>query len=122
METINQSLFLWLNAPGHPDPLIRSLALFLAQDLIWAVPALIGMIWLYGGTHTRQILLVATASAALGLLTNQLIGLFWWHPRPFVIPCQVRSKCEPPSGGLRDRILSHCLAWFPQESCPFLLP
>ena len=85
MEAINQSLFLWLNASGHPDSLILSVAIFLAQDLIWAIPALIGISWLYGNAHHRQILLVATVSAVLGLLANQLIGLLWWHPRPFMM-------------------------------------
>jgi RNA-directed DNA polymerase len=36
--------------------------------------------------------------------------------------CQPRSKTEPLSAGLRDRILSHCLAWFSQESCLLLFP
>ncbi|HWK62920.1 MAG TPA: undecaprenyl-diphosphatase [Eoetvoesiella sp.] len=85
MEAINQSLFLWLNAPDHPDHLILSIAIFLARDLIWAIPALIGIGWLYGGARTRQLLLVATASAILGLFANQLISLFWWHPRPFMV-------------------------------------
>ena len=85
MESLNQTLFLWLNAPEHPDPLALMMATFFAERLIWAIPLLIGIGWLRGGENTRKVMLVATASGLLGLLVNQLIGLARTHPRPFMI-------------------------------------
>ena len=85
MESLNQTLFLWLNAPEHPSALALTLATFLAEQLIWAVPLLIGIGWLRGGEPTRKTMLVASASGLLGLLINQIIGLAWLHPRPFMI-------------------------------------
>ena len=85
MEHLNQTFFLWLNAPEHPNALVVTLATFFAEWLIWAVPILIGIGWLRGNVNTRKALLVATASGLLGLLTNQIIGLAWSHPRPFMI-------------------------------------
>ncbi|MBV8034301.1 undecaprenyl-diphosphatase [Roseateles sp.] len=85
MEALNHTVFLWLNAPEQPNALAEVLAIFLAEYLIWAVPALIGLGWLRGDERTRKAMLVATAAALLGLLVNQLIGLAWDHPRPFVI-------------------------------------
>ncbi|RUQ33150.1 MAG: undecaprenyl-diphosphatase [Candidatus Competibacteraceae bacterium] len=85
MEPFNQALFLWLNAPEHPNPLWVALATIFAEWLIWAVPLLIGIGWLWGGENTRKAMLVATASGLLGLLVNQIIGLAWVHPRPFMI-------------------------------------
>jgi undecaprenyl-diphosphatase len=41
--------FLWLNAPEHPSALALTLATFFAEQLIWAVPLLIGIGWLRGG-------------------------------------------------------------------------
>ena len=49
MESLNHTFFLWLNAPEHPSALALTLATFLAEQLIWAVPLLIGIGWLRGG-------------------------------------------------------------------------
>ena len=85
MESLNQTCFLWLNAPEHPSTLALTLAIFFAEQLIWAVPLLIGIGWLPGSEDTRKTMLIATASGLLGLLINQVIGLAWSHPRPFMI-------------------------------------
>lgn len=85
MEHLNQTLFLWLNAPEHPSALVVTFATFSAEWLIWAVPTLISIGWMRGNESTRKTLLVVTASGLLGLLTNQIIGLAWSHPRPFMI-------------------------------------
>lgn len=85
MESLNQTLFLWLNAPEHPSALALTLAIFFAERLIWAVPLLIGIGWLRGSEDTRKTMLVATATGLLGLFLNQVIGLAWSHPRPFMI-------------------------------------
>jgi hypothetical protein len=85
MESINHTLFLWLNAPEHPSALALTLATFFGEQLIWAVPLLIGIGWLRGSEGNRKAMLVVTASGLLGLLINQAIGLVWTHPRPFMI-------------------------------------
>ena len=85
MESLNQTLFFWLNAPKHPSALALTLAIFFAEQLIWAAPLLIGISWLRGSKATRKTMLIATASGLLGLLINQVIGLVWFHPRPFMI-------------------------------------
>jgi undecaprenyl-diphosphatase len=85
MEFLNQTFFLWINAPEHPNAQIVRLATFFAEWLIWTVPILIGVGWLRGNENTRKSLLIATASGLLGLLTNQIIGLAYSPPRPFMI-------------------------------------
>lgn len=85
MEDLNHALFLWLNAPGHPSTLLLVIATFFAEYAIWALPVIIGFGWLRGNEHTRKVLLEATASGLAGLLINQIIGLVWQHPRPFMI-------------------------------------
>lgn len=85
MESLNETLFLWLNASGHPNAPVLTLATFFAGWFIWVMPTLIGIGWLHGSKNTRKAILVATASASLGLLVNQLIGLAWTHPRPFMV-------------------------------------
>jgi undecaprenyl-diphosphatase len=85
MENFNHTLFLMLNAPEHPGALLLAIALFFAEYAIWAIPAVIALGWLWRSEHSRKILLQATASGLAGLLINQIIGLVWQHPRPFMI-------------------------------------
>ena len=85
MQTLNDSLFLLINAPAHPSGLMLFIAKLFAEQMIWLVPIGLMVGWLRGGERTRKLLLQATVAGLAGLLINQLIGLFWQHPRPFVI-------------------------------------
>ena len=85
MEDLNRTIFLLLNSPEHPTRLMLAIATSFAEYAIWVIPALIGIGWLRGSDHTRKAMLEATASGLAGLLINQIIGLVWQHPRPFMI-------------------------------------
>ncbi len=85
MESLNRTLFLLLNAPADPPPFLLSLARILAQWAIWLVPPALVLGWLRGNDRLRRILLQAAGAGAVGLLINQLIGLFWQHQRPFML-------------------------------------
>ena len=85
MEHLNQSLFLLLNAAPGASGIVVETVRFLADSLIWMVPAGLILGWLRGSSATRQILIAATVSGLAGLLINQLIGLVWYHPRPFEV-------------------------------------
>lgn len=85
MELLNETLFLWLNAPAHPDPWLLSAAIVLANWLIWLAPVILIAGWLYGDHRVRRTIILAALTGALGLLANQLIALAWVHPRPFVL-------------------------------------
>lgn len=85
METLNQAMFLYLNAPAHLGATVLLTIGFLAEGLIWLIP--IGLLfgWFRGGDATRKAMIEATVAAALALLLAQLIGMVWVHPRPFMI-------------------------------------
>jgi len=85
MEAINHAVFLSINAPEQADAFALALAMFFGEYLTWAIPALVGLNWLRGSARVRKAMLVATASTMLALLCNQIIGVIWPHPRPFVI-------------------------------------
>lgn len=85
MQELNDSLFLLINADAHPSALMLFIAKLFAEQMIWLVPIGLMVGWLRGGERTRMLLLEATSAGLAGLLINQLIGLFWQHPRPFVI-------------------------------------
>ncbi len=85
MEALNTHLFLFMNASAHPDPLVVALARALAEWVIWLIPLLLVAGWLWGDEWQRKDMLEAAATGLTGLLLNQLIGLAWQHPRPFMV-------------------------------------
>jgi len=85
LETFNHHLFLALNATPGTAPLAIDAGIVAAQYLILVVPlALLGL-WLTGGRAERKLALRTVLVTALALLLGQLAGLFWPHPRPFMI-------------------------------------
>ncbi|AIC12407.1 hypothetical protein P910_002500 [Xylella fastidiosa Mul-MD] len=70
MESLNQILFLSLNAPEHPGALTLMVPISLAEWFIWTVPLLIGIGWLRDSENTCKMMLVATASGLLGLFLH----------------------------------------------------
>ncbi|MEJ2768365.1 phosphatase PAP2 family protein [Mycetohabitans sp. B46] len=102
MESLNQTLFLLLNASA-PSPAMHALMSFCANALIWAMPATLVAGWLrvpsrarptHEGTSAtatgrpqacRGHFVEAALAAALGMGIAQIIGAMWPHPRPFAI-------------------------------------
>lgn len=85
MNEINEALFLLINAAGNPNIYALEIAKFFAEYAIWMVPLVLAVGWVRGSERTRKLMLEAVASGLAGLLINQVIGLFWQHPRPFMV-------------------------------------
>ncbi len=85
LEALNRALFLTIDAtPATPAWLI-DIASAIANGLIWSVPFIIACLWLSGDARQRETALKACAVTLAALGANQLIGLAWQHPRPFMI-------------------------------------
>ncbi len=85
MESFKQSVFLYLNAPADAGALALAVARFLAEDLIWLVPAGLLFGWMFGGDGVRRAVLQATVAGVMALACAQIIGVVWLDPRPFMI-------------------------------------
>ncbi len=85
IQQINHSLFLQVNASAHTARWLIDCGLFAANDLVYGVPLLLTVLWLVGGSHRRNAALLALVIAMVGLGANQLIGMAWYQPRPFVL-------------------------------------
>lgn len=84
METLNQHLFLLINAqPNSPQWLLTGAA-FIADYIIYLVPLGLVVLWLW--TDKREIAIKGVMVAFIALGIGQLIGLFYQHPRPFMLP------------------------------------
>ena len=85
LEALNRALFLAIDAtPGTPGWLIGT-ASAIANGLIWSIPLLLVCLWLTGDTYRRETALKVCVITLAALGVNQLIGLAWQHPRPFMI-------------------------------------
>ena len=85
IELVNQSLFLQLNASADPPASTVMIAKLCADTLIFLVPLTLVCGWLRATSIRRRLLLEAAVAGLLALGLNQLIGLVWSHPRPFMI-------------------------------------
>ena len=85
MESLNQTLFLQLNAGSHPSVWSLVVSSFLAEVAIGLIPLTLLLGWLRGTDSTRKVMLEAVASGILAIVFNQLIDLVWQHPRPFMM-------------------------------------
>ncbi|MDF3849820.1 phosphatase PAP2 family protein [Achromobacter denitrificans] len=85
LESLNQSLFLLINAdPATPAWRIHA-AMLAANKLILLVPGALAAAWLWGGEAQRSLALKVLASIGLGLFASYLCGALWPSPRPFAI-------------------------------------
>src|ERR1035437_6795681 len=85
IEALNRAFFLSVNAgPGTAAWLISG-TIFIADNLIYLIPTLLLILWLLGDERKRNLALRSCLAAMLGVGANQIIGLFWQHPRPFMI-------------------------------------
>lgn len=84
-ETFNLDLFHLLNASAHPPASILAVALLLAQWAVYLVPLALTGAWLWGKPAWRGTLLHSALTGLLALGVNQMIGLLYYHPRPFAM-------------------------------------
>lgn len=85
LEAFNQALFLRIYSTTATPEWEASIASCIADYLIYLVPLLLAVMWLWGGEAQRRLAARACLVAMLGVGINQLIGIVWQHPRPFMI-------------------------------------
>ena len=85
IETFNRALFMHINGSDSTQAWLVQAATGMADDLIYLIPLLLLGMWLWGDQRRRSSALKACLVAMLGVGINQVIGLLWQHPRPFMI-------------------------------------
>ncbi|MDE2515154.1 MAG: undecaprenyl-diphosphatase [Rhodospirillales bacterium] len=96
IEAANRALFLAIDAGAHPPGAILFAARALAQGLVPVAVAQFVFAWVRGDRARRGALLAATLAMLVGLGINQLIGLVYFHPRPFMIGLGHQYLAHPP--------------------------
>src|SRR5258708_37308463 len=85
MDNLNDLLFSLINASDDASALTVGVAGFVAQWLVFGVAMLVIALWVWGASRKRYALLAAGVATLIALGINQVIGLLWFHPRPFMI-------------------------------------
>ncbi len=96
-EHWNIALFQWVHAGAGKDPLLDGLAIFFAETGPYILIVAFILSWIRDNADCKLTLVAATEAALAGLLCNQLIGLFYFHPRPFAL-----GLCTPLIGHAPD--------------------
>lgn len=83
LEQLNLQWFSLLNADAGLHGWRLELALFAAQWLILLAPIGLVGLWMSGQAAQREAAVRAAVATVSGLAVNALIGLAWYHARPF---------------------------------------
>jgi len=85
VANLNVQIFQWIHSRAGARPVVDSIAVFFAEGGPYLLAVLFAILWFYGGKNKKTALQEATQAAIIGLVINQLIGLFYFHPRPYMI-------------------------------------
>ncbi|MGU7769887.1 undecaprenyl-diphosphatase [Burkholderia sp. MR1-5-21] len=85
MQNLNLTLFSAINAGPAPQPDVVRLAIFAADWLVYAIPAMLLLTWMFGARPTRRQAIEAGVGACVALGLAQVLSHFWFSPRPFMI-------------------------------------
>lgn len=83
-EHLNLTLFSSINASAGLAGWQLLSARFAAEWLILLVPLSLAALWIGGDARQRQASVHACLAAIGALAVNAMIGLLWFHPRPFM--------------------------------------
>ena len=81
---LNVKIFQWIHAGAGTRPVVDSLAVFFAEGGPWMMAALFVVLWFFVNKNKKLSLLEASDAAVFGLIINQVIAFFYFHPRPYM--------------------------------------
>ncbi|BCO09496.1 undecaprenyl-diphosphatase BcrC [Desulfolithobacter dissulfuricans] len=89
-DGLNIQLFNWLHAGAGNRPVPDFLSVIGAEITPYLVIVCMAVFWFSTDRQGKRVLLEGAAVVTLGLLLNQLITVFYYHPRPYML-----HLCQP---------------------------
>ncbi len=87
---MNGTLFTWLHKGAGNQPVLDFLSVMAAELTPYLVIVCMAMYWFSTDHKGKKVLLEGAAVVAFGLFVNQLITIFYFHPRPYMM-----ELCKP---------------------------
>ncbi len=84
VENINTAIFEYINQFAGSNLALDNIAVLTAKYMPFVFILWLLYLWLKHNNECKDIVLYSAYSAAFGLAINFLIGLFYYHPRPFM--------------------------------------
>jgi undecaprenyl-diphosphatase len=85
IEQINITLFQLINQYAGVNPYIDIIGVIMAQYMPVVIILILAYLWIQNGNNYRNIVLYGIYASLIGLAINLIIGLIYFHPRPFMI-------------------------------------
>lgn len=85
MPEWSQQLFLLINASADPDAWLAQMADITASSPVVVGSLLLVALWVWGQPARCSRLLAVAVGMLIGLGINQVLGLLYFEPRPFMI-------------------------------------
>jgi undecaprenyl-diphosphatase len=109
MESINHTLFLWLNAPADALHWHIVFAIALARWLVCLIPFSLTALWCMGGL-SRRAAVNALIALLIALAIDHLLREIWFQPRPFMIGLGQQYLAHQPTGSFPSNHTATMLA------------
>lgn len=84
MEKFNILFFQWIHSGAGHQPILDRAAVFCAVCGPYVLGVVLVLLWFFSNKAQKISLLEASEAGFIGLGINQMIGLFYFHPRPFM--------------------------------------
>ncbi len=85
IEQLNMALFHMLNQYAGINPFVDTIAILAAKYMLLIFVIALIYVWIKKGNKNKDIALYSVYAAILGLIINYVIGLLYYHPRPFML-------------------------------------
>ena len=89
-NSVNVELFTWLHAGAGDQPALDFLSVIAAELTPYLIIICMALYWFTTKRQGKKVLLEGAAVVVFGLLLNQLITVFYFHPRPYMM-----GLCKP---------------------------
>ncbi len=86
LETINQALFLSINATPNTSNALIAFAIFCAKYTMLIIPLTLCILWFMGGSRGHRAALRSLMTMLIALALGAICSKLYFYPRPFMIP------------------------------------
>ncbi len=115
LETANIHGFVAINSLAGQNPYLDALMIFFAKYVIYLIPLFLLYLW-FRKKEDKQLALFILLTVLVGLSISAVIGLIYYHPRPFVLGLGTQLISHAPDNSFPS---SHTTAMF-SFALPFL--